>query len=327
VQLIDDLLDVSRIVSGKMRLDVQNVDLASVVRAVLDSMSPAAAAKGIRLRSVLDPRAGPVTGDPNRLQQVVWNLLSNAVKFTPKGGQVQVHLQRVNSHVEIVVSDTGQGMDPELLPFVFERFRQGDSSSTREHAGLGLGLSLVRYLTELHGGTVSADSLGRGKGATFTVKLPMPIVPVRPATVERHHPTTAPTVPSLGGARLDGLRVLLVDDDLDSLDLAGAILSSAGAVVKTCLSSPEALELIPQWRPDVLVSDIEMPGEDGYALIRRVRALDRPSGGSIPAIALTAYGRVEDRLRAMAAGYSMHVPKPVDPAELTTIVASLAGRG
>jgi PAS domain S-box-containing protein len=326
VQLIDDLLDVSRIVSGKMRLDVQNVDLASVVRAALDSMSPAAAAKEIRLQSVLDPRAGPITGDPNRLQQVVWNLLNNAVKFTPRGGRVQVHVQRVDSHVEIVVSDTGQGIDPELLPFVFERFRQGDSSSTREHAGLGLGLSLVRYLTELHGGSAFAYSLGRGKGATFTVKLPMPIVQVRPATVERPHPPTAPTVSSLGGARLDGLRVLLVDDDLDSLDLAGAILSSAGAVVKTCLSSPEALELIPQWRPDVLVSDIEMPGEDGYALIRRVRALDRSSGGGIPAVALTAYGRMEDRLRAIAAGYSMHVPKPVDPAELTTIVASLAGR-
>ncbi len=326
VQLIDDLLDVSRIVSGKMRLDVQKVDLDLVVKAALDSMSPAAAAKSIRLHTVLDPRAGPITGDPNRLQQVVWNLVSNAVKFTPRGGQIQIHLQRIDSHVELVVSDTGQGIGPELLPFLFERFRQGDSSTTRQHEGLGLGLALVKYLTELHGGTVSAYSLGAGKGATFTVKLPLTIVQAAPETEPGEHPTAARTVRALAGPRLDGLRILVVDDDQDSLDLASAILSGAGAVVTTSRSAAEALELVRHGRPDVLISDIEMPGEDGYALIRKVRGLDRSSGGATPAVALTAYGRVEDRLRTISAGYSMHVPKPVQPVELTTIVASLAGR-
>ena len=326
VQLIDDLLDVSRIVSGKMRLDVQHVDLASVVRAALDSMSPAAAAKGIRLQTALDPRAGPITGDPNRLQQVVWNLVSNAVKFTPRGGQIQVHLQRINSHVELVVSDTGQGIGPELLPYLFERFRQGDSSTTRQHEGLGLGLALVKYLTELHGGIVSAYSLGSGKGATFTVKLPLTIAQAPAVTEPGEHPTAALVARALAGPRLDGLRVLVVDDDQDSLDLASAILSGVGAVVTTSRSAAEALELLRQERPDVLISDIEMPGEDGYALIRKVRTLDRSSGGATPAVALTAYGRVEDRLRTISAGYSMHVPKPVQPVELTTIVASLAGR-
>jgi PAS domain S-box-containing protein len=326
VQLIDDLLDVSRIVSGKMRLDVQKVDLDLVVKAALDSMSPAAAAKSIRLHTVLDPRAGPITGDPNRLQQVVWNLVSNAVKFTPRGGQIQIHLQRIDSRVELVVSDTGQGIGPELLPFLFERFRQGDSSTTRQHEGLGLGLALVKYLTELHGGTVSAYSLGAGKGATFTVKLPLTIVQAAPETEPGEHPTAARTVRALAGPRLDGLRILVVDDDEDSLDLASAILSGAGAVVTTSRSAAEALELVRHGRPDVLISDIEMPGEDGYALIRKVRGLDRSSGGATPAVALTAYGRVEDRLRTISAGYSMHVPKPVQPVELTTIVASLAGR-
>jgi PAS domain S-box-containing protein len=326
VQLIDDLLDVSRIVSGKMRLDVQHVDLASVVRAALDSMSPAAAAKSIRLQTVLDPRAGPIMGDPSRLQQVVWNLLSNAVKFTPKGGQIQIHLRRINSHVELVVSDTGQGIGPDLLPFLFERFRQGDSSTTRQHEGLGLGLALVKYLAELHGGTVSAYSLGSGKGATFTVKLPLTIVQAAPETEPGEHPTATRRVRALEGPRLDGLRILVVDDDQDSLDLASAILSGAGGVVTTSRSAAEALDLVRHGRPDVLISDIEMPGEDGYALIRKVRALDRSSGGATPAVALTAYGRVEDRLRTISAGYSMHVPKPVQPAELTTIVASLAGR-
>jgi len=326
VQLIDDLLDVSRIVSGKIRLDVQRVDLVPVVRAALDSISPAAAAKGIRVQTVLDPRAGPITGDPNRLQQVVWNLLSNAVKFTPKGGRIQIHVQRINSHVELVISDTGQGIGPELLPFLFERFRQGDSSTTRQHEGLGLGLALVKYLTELHGGTVSASSLGPGNGATFTVKLPLTIAQGAPEAEPREHPTAATLMErTLAGPRLDGLRILVVDDDQDSLDLASAILSGAGAVVTTSRSAAEALELVRHGRPDVLISDIEMPGEDGYALIRKVRGLDRSSGGATPAVALTAYGRVEDRLRTISAGYSMHVPKPVQPVELTTIVASLAG--
>ncbi len=326
VRLIDDLLDVSRVVSGKMRLDVQVVDLPSVIGAALDAVGPAAAAKEIRLQSVLDPRAGPVTGDPSRLQQVVWNLLSNAVKFTPKRGRIQVHLQRVSSHVEIVVSDTGEGISADLLPVIFDRFRQGDSSSTREHAGLGLGLSLVKYLVELHGGSATAQSDGKGKGATFTVKLPLTIVQPPPGSAERRHPTADQGLTTTGGARLDGLRVLVVDDDADALELISTILGAAGAAVTTCLSASEAVEILRQWAPHVMISDLEMPGEDGYSLIRKVRALDRASGGGIPAVALTAYGRMDDRLRTMSAGFNMHVPKPVQPAELTVIVANLAGR-
>jgi CheY-like chemotaxis protein len=326
VQLVDDLLDVSRVITGKMRLDVRPVDLKVVVETALDAIRPAAEAKNIRLQSVLDPRAGSITGDPDRMQQVVWNLLMNAVKFTPRGGRVQTNLQRVSSHVEIVVSDTGLGIAPDILPLIFERFRQADSSSTRLHSGLGLGLALVKHLVELHGGTVAAQSAGEGKGATFVVKLPLAIAEIPSGIPPRMHPTAPSTDASAGGVRLDGLRVLVVDDDSDALDLATAILGGAGAVVRRCLSAPEALDTVRAWRPDVLVSDIEMPGEDGYSLIRRVRTLQADEGGRTPAIALTAYGRSQDRMLSLTAGYNMHVPKPVDPGELTTIVASLAAR-
>jgi signal transduction histidine kinase/ActR/RegA family two-component response regulator len=326
VQLIDDLLDVSRVVSGKMRLDVRPVDLRTVIEGALDAVRPAAEAKTIRLQSVLDPRAGPITGDPGRLQQVIWNLLMNAVKFTPKGGRVQIQLQRVNSHVEIVVSDTGQGIAPDVLPFVFDRFRQADSSSTRAHSGLGLGLALVKHLVELHGGSVSAQSPGEGKGATFIVRLPLTISEIPGGPMPRPHPTASTLEALPRGLRVDGLRVLVVDDDPNALDLASAILTDAGAAVRTCLSAPDALAVLQQWRPDVLVSDIEMPGEDGYSLIRKVRALDSDHGGNTPAVALTAYGRTQDRVLSLTAGYSMHVPKPVDPGELTTIIASVAAR-
>jgi len=322
VQLIDDLLDVSRVIAGKVRLDVQPVNLKDVVEHALDAVRPAADAKHIRLQPVLDPRAGPIAGDPARLQQVVWNLLINAVKFTEKDGRVQIYLQRVNSHVEIVVSDTGQGIAPELLPFVFDRFRQADSSSTRPHGGLGLGLALVKHLVELHGGSVVAQSSGEDKGATFIVKLPLAIAEIDDGPAPRVHPTA----PVSRGFRLEGLRVLVVDDDRDALELATAILSAAGAIVRTCGSAGEALLAVQRWRPDVLVSDIEMPGEDGYALIREVRALDAGHGGTTPAVALTAYGRTQDRMLSLSAGYDMHVPKPVDPEEFTTIVASVAGR-
>ncbi len=326
VQLIDDLLDVSRVVSGKMRLDIRPVDPRTVIDAALDAVRPAAEAKTIRLQSVLDPRAGPITGDPDRLQQVIWNLLMNAVKFTPKGGRVQIHLQRVNSHVEIVVSDTGQGIPAEVLPFIFDRFRQADSSITRKHSGLGLGLTLVKNLTELHGGSVVAQSAGQGHGATFIVRLPLAIAEILGSPMPRVHPTapTAEAVPL--GPRLDGLRVLVVDDDPDALNLAFAILTGAGAAVRTCLSAPDALAVLQEWRPNVLVCDIEMPGEDGYAFIRKVRALESDHGGNTPAVALTAYGRTQDRMLSLTAGYSMHVPKPVDPGELTTIIASIAAR-
>jgi signal transduction histidine kinase/ActR/RegA family two-component response regulator len=326
VQLVDDLLDVSRVITGKMRLDVRKVDLSTVVEAAADAVRPAAEAKGIRLQSVLDPRAGPITGDPDRLQQIVWNLLINAVKFTPKGGQIQVHLQRINSHVEIVVSDTGQGIAPDVLPVIFERFRQADSSSTRTHAGLGLGLALVKHLVELHGGTVVAQSAGATRGAIFIVRLPLTIAEFPLGPLPRVHPTAPSAEPLPAGTRLDGLKILVVDDDPDALELATAILESSGAGVRRCFAAPEALDALREWHPDVLVSDIEMPGEDGYSLIRKVRALDPAQGGRTPAIALTAYGRTQDRILSLAAGYSMHVPKPVDPGELTTIVASVAAR-
>jgi signal transduction histidine kinase len=328
VQLIDDLLDVSRIVAGSMRLDVQAVDLHAVVQAALDAVQPAAAAKEIRLESVLDPRAAGATGDPSRLQQVVWNLLVNAVKFTPKGGRVQVHLQRIASHVDIVVSDTGQGISPEMLPHVFERFRQADSTSTRAHTGLGIGLALVRHLVELHGGTVSAESPGKDQGARFTVRLPLPATAVTPAPgpETRGSRTTRAGLPATNGPSLRGVRVLAVDDDRASLDLVARIVTGAEGEARTGASAAEGFRVLQEWRPDVLVSDIEMPGEDGYAFIRRIRGLDASEGGKTPAIALTAYGRMEDRLRALSAGYSMHVPKPVDPVELAMIIASLAAR-
>jgi CheY-like chemotaxis protein len=329
VQLIDDMLDVSRIVTGKMRLDVRAVDLKAVVEAALDAVRPAAEAKGLRLQPVLDPQAFGITGDPDRLQQVVWNLLINAVKFTPRGGRIQVHLERVSSLVEITVSDTGQGIPPDVLPHVFERFQQGDSTSTRRHTGLGLGLALVRHLVELHGGSVEASSAGEGQGATFVVKLPVAIArgdagAARPRR-GRVHPT-ATAVMATAGPPLRGLRVLVVDDDRDGLDLVAAILINAGAEVRTAGSAADGLEAVQTWDPDVLISDIEMPGEDGYAFIRRVRALEGAAAGRTPAIALTAYGRVEDRLRTLSAGYTMHVPKPVDPAELVVVVAALTAR-
>jgi PAS domain S-box-containing protein len=326
VQLIDDLLDMSRIIAGKMRLDVRPVDLEAVIRAAIDAVRPAADSKEIRLQCVLDPRAVGITGDPDRLQQVVWNLLINAVKFTPRCGRVQVRLQRTNSHIEIVVSDTGQGISEDQLPHLFKRFHQADSTSTRSHTGLGLGLALVRHLVELHGGQVTAHSPGEGQGATFTVELPVAIAHREKEREARVHPTARAALLGAAGPSLSGLRVLVVDDDRDSLDLVHTILVSLGAEVRECASASAGLKIVQEWRPHVLISDIEMPGEDGYTFIRKVRALDVTEGGKTPALALTAYGRVEDRLRTLSAGYNMHVPKPVDPAELGVIVASLCGR-
>jgi CheY-like chemotaxis protein/anti-sigma regulatory factor (Ser/Thr protein kinase) len=326
VQLIDDLLDVSRVITGKMRLDVRAVDAKTVVEGALDAVRPAAEAKDIRVQTVLDPRAGPISGDPDRLQQVVWNLVMNAVKFTPRGGRIQVALQRADPHVEIVVTDTGCGIEANVLPFIFERFRQGDSSTTRAHAGLGLGLALARHLVELHGGTLSAHSDGENRGATFTVQLPLATGELASGRAAR-----VPSAPSLDAApavpvELKGVRVLLVDDDAEALDLATMILAGAGAQVQAVASAPEALDTLRRWRPHVLVSDIEMPGEDGYSLLRKVRALDADAGGRTPAVALTAYGRTQDRTHSLSAGFNMHVPKPVDPGEFTAIVASLVSR-
>jgi CheY-like chemotaxis protein len=326
-QLIEDLLDVSRIITGKLRLDVRQVDPGSFIESAIEAVRPAAEAKDIRIQKVMDTGAVSVAGDPARLQQVVWNLLSNAIKFTPKGGRVQVRLERVNSHVEIAVSDTGAGIKPEFLPHVFERFRQADQTTTRHHGGLGLGLAIVRHLVELHGGTVVAESPGEGQGATFTVKLPIVPVYQRENLSERVHPAARDPLPGYDCPdRLDGLKVLVVDDEPDTRDLLKVGIGQCGAEVTTAGSVQEALEAIERERPDLLISDIGMPEEDGYDLIRRVRTLPVESGGRVPAIALTAYARTEDRMQALRAGYQMHVTKPVEMAELVTVAASLVER-
>jgi PAS domain S-box-containing protein len=330
VQLIDDILDVSRIIRGKLRLNVRAVELAPVIESAVDSVRPAAEAKGIRLHVVLDRQAGPVSGDPDRLQQVVWNLLSNAIKFTPKDGRVQVLLARADSQLEITISDTGQGIAPEFLPYVFDRFRQADPTTTRAHGGLGLGLAIVRHLVELHGGQVRAESAGAGRGATFRVVLPllaMQAAGSRPPAERRAAAQAGPNgFPLDCPPELAGLRVLICEDDADSRELLIAVLRQCEAEVLAVARAADALDALDAWRPDVLVSDIEMPDEDGYALIRKVRARAPERGGQIPAAALTAYARSEDRMRALVAGFQIHVPKPVEPAELVTVVASLAGR-
>lgn len=327
-QLIEDLLDMSRITSGKLRLDVQSVDLQEVISAAVASVRHAADAKEIRIQTVLDPLAGAVRGDPARLQQCLWNLLSNAIKFTPKRGKVQVTLERVNSHVEVCVADNGQGIRPEFLPHLFERFRQADSSASRRHGGLGLGLSIVKHLIELHGGSVRVKSAGEGQGATFCIELPVAVVQ-RPQTgPSRLAPPDDPAnsmrpsdLPSLAG-----ITVLAVDDEPDSRGLVRHVLEACGATVLVAASAGEAIDVLSKQRPDVILSDIGMPVQDGYEFIRKVRALPHESGGRTPAAALTAFARSEDRMRALRAGYQTHVAKPVDPAELAAVVASLSMR-
>jgi PAS domain S-box-containing protein len=324
-QIIEDLLDISRIVSGNLRLDVQRLTLADILDAALASVLPAANAKEIRIHKVLDSLVGPVTGDPARLQQVVWNLLANAVKFTPKGGTVQVLLERVNSHVEISVIDSGIGIKPEFLPHVFDRFRQADGSTTRLHAGLGLGLAIAKHLVELHGGSIRAKSPGEGQGATFTFALPITVVhPDQPDRVKvRPKESNAIDDVCQNGA-LAGLKVLVVDDEPDARQLLRHALADCQAQVSIAASAAEALALIEKFQPDVIVCDIGMPEQDGYDLIHRVRA--NPAIRDIPAAALTAFARPEDRKRSLLAGFQTHVAKPVDPAELTAVVASLAFR-
>lgn len=323
-QLIDDLLDMNRILSGKIRLDVQSVDLQNVVEAVLDSVRPSADAKSIVIRTTIDPRAGHVFGDPNRLQQVVWNLLTNAVKFTPKSGHVEVVLRRVDSHVELVVQDSGMGISPSFLPFLFERFRQADASTTRKFGGLGLGLSIVKHLMELHGGSVRAESLGEGLGATFIVTLPLRAVRERSAAGPKAPVAHAPSKhePEVS---LDGIRVLVVDDEQDARDLLKVVLTGASAEVWAASTAEEGLSLVKQHHPDVIVSDIGMPERDGYQFIRDVRSLTTNGDSRTPAIALTAFARSEDRTRAMLAGYQVHVSKPIEPPELVATIKSLAG--
>lgn len=319
-QLIDDLLDVSRIVSGKLHLEVRSVELSSVIEAAITVVRPAADAKSIRLTSMYEPAIGAISADSARLQQIFWNLLSNAVKFTPEGGCIEVRLQRINAHAKLTVSDTGQGISPEFLPRVFDRFRQADSSSTRDYRGLGLGLAIVRHLVELHGGTVQAESNGAGQGASFSVTFPIltgRIEPALPQSAEHRR---------YGAPKLNGLRVLIVDDEADALQIISTVIAQTGAEVKTCESAHEALQTLEEWRPDVLMSDIGMPGEDGYSLINKVRSLPAERGGQTPAAAFTAYAREEDRNRALAAGYQMHIAKPVSSGQLVAMIARLAGR-
>lgn len=327
-QLVDDLLDVSRIITGKLRMDVRPADPHSFIDAAVEAVRPAAEAKGVRVQKLVDTGAIAIPGDPVRLQQVVWNLLSNAIKFTPRGGRVQIRSERVNSHLEIVVSDTGQGISPDFLPHVFDRFRQENQKTSRQHGGMGLGLAIVRHLVELHGGTVKANSEGEGKGAIFTVMLPISPVYQVDASGGRVHPGARDLLPPESPTdRLDGLRILVVDDEADTRDLLKQGLEFCGAKVKVVSCAAEALEsLKPGSVPDILISDIGMPGTDGYEFIRQVRNLPSHRGGKVAAIALTAYTRVEDRLQALRAGYDMHVPKPVELAELVAVAASVVRR-
>ena len=324
-KIVGDILDVSSIVTGKLRIEARPVELAKVIQAAVDTLQLAANAKGISLSVSLDPEAGTVVGDPDRLQQIVWNLVANAIKFTSPGGRAEVRLERLEADVVLTVSDNGMGITREFLPHVFERFRQADSSTTRKHGGLGLGLAIVRHLVELHGGTVTVESAGAGQGAKFTVRLPTAtasqLLPAELAfqAAEAAEGNGEPAeMPDLAG-----LRVLLVDDEPDTLEILRVMLNQFGANVRGAASANDALEAFLAWKPDVLVSDLGMPGEDGFTLIGKVRALTPEQGCDIPAAALTAHVRDEDRTRALAAGYQTHLRKPVDPTKLAAAVASL----
>jgi PAS domain S-box-containing protein len=329
-RLIEDILDVSRIITGKLRLDVRPVGLVSVINAAVDAMRPAAFAKGIDLRVSLDAAAGSISGDPNRLQQIIWNLVSNAIKFTPLKGSVEVRLELSDSNAQIVISDTGVGIRAEFLPHVFDRFRQADSSYTRTHGGVGLGLAIVRHLVEMHGGTVRAESEGEGKGSTFIVRLPLlKDEGGRMRDESERTPPAASVNPSSAAPRalLAGLWLLVVDDEPDAIELISTVLERYGATVSAVASAAEAFDALvrcePGRQPDVILSDIGMPGEDGLSFIERVRAMGPESGAKIPAIALTAYARAEDRARVLQAGYQLHISKPFEPVHLVNAIAGL----
>ncbi|HWN42666.1 MAG TPA: ATP-binding protein, partial [Thermoanaerobaculia bacterium] len=332
-QLISDLLDVSRIITGKLRLELKPVELPRIIDAALDSVRPAADAKGIRIRLTLDRAVGPLVGDPDRLQQVIWNLLSNAIKFTPQGGSVEVRLGQREGQAEIAVQDTGAGVRPDFVPYVFDRFRQAESSTTRQYGGLGLGLSIVRNMVELHGGTVIVESPGEGQGSTFTVRLPIRLgveggmMEGMPGTMTERRQRPGEDVPDMVGSKiLTGLHVLVMDDEADTRDLLVTALEQCGAQVTAVPNVPDALASLDRVLPDVLLSDIGVPGEDGYSLIRKLRARSAELGGNLPAAALTAYARSEDRIRALSAGFQAHLAKPIDPAEVVATIAALAGR-
>ena len=321
-QIIDDLLGMSRIISGKLHLDVQRFELPTLIAEAIDTVRSAASAKRVRLETVIDPLNAPFCGDSNRLQQVFWNLLNNAVKFTPKGGRVQVLLKWLDSDVEISIIDTGEGISPDFLPYIFNRFEQADASTTRRHGGLGLGLAIVKHLVELHGGRIRAKSDGVGKGATFIVSLPVHPLPLES---EREHRESKPQDPSLlPEVSLKDVNVLMIDDEPDTCNLLKILLKSVGASVYLARSADEGIEQLITKPVDVLICDIGMPGVDGYMLIRRVRTLDDPEKSEVAAVALTAYARSEDRREAIRAGFQNHLPKPVVPAELLEVVHSLA---
>jgi signal transduction histidine kinase len=333
-RIIEDILDVSRVIRGKLSLQVEAVDLVPVILAALDAVRLAADARSIRLQAEVENQEVLVSGDPNRLQQVVWNLVSNAIKFTPPGGNVTVRLEQTDSQAEISVADSGKGISAEFLPFVFDRFRQADSTSTRSHGGLGLGLAIVRHLVEMHGGTVHADSPGEGQGAIFTVSLPLLIgrdLRIPEVSQSEHLSGADPSSEDEGdlapgyASRLRGLRVLVVDDEADARDMLQIMLTQFGADVKVTGSTSEALKMVECWRPEVLVSDIGMPDEDGYTLIQKIRVLAPEGGGRIPAVALTGYAGPEDRRRLISAGYQAHLPKPVQLYDLLNTIASLTG--
>jgi PAS domain S-box-containing protein len=327
-RVISDILDLSRMVGAKFRLNVRTLQLAPVVAAAIEPLIPAASAKNLRIQTVLDPSAGLVAGDPDRLRQIVWNLVSNAVKFTPRSGRVTVRVERdPPSGVRLVVEDTGEGISREFLPHVFERFRQGDSSNTRSHGGLGLGLAVARHLVELHGGTIDARSEGEGRGATFTVTLPIAdpaqLPPAAPAPLADPNQTTSLMADA---PDLRGVRVLVVDDGEDVREVVSAVLGQCGAEVQAVGTASEALQTLARFAPHVLVSEVEMHGETGFSLIQKVRALPADRGGRVPAAALSAYSRTDDRVQALLAGFQIHVPKPIQPTELVAVVASLAAR-
>jgi PAS domain S-box-containing protein len=325
-QLVSDILDMSRIIAARFRLLVRPVDLAPLIAAALDSLMPAARAKGLHVQPVLDPSASPVLGDPDRLQQVFWNLLSNAIKFTGEGGRVQVGLAAVDGSAEVTVQDNGVGIPPDFVPHVFELFRQRDSSNTRVHGGLGLGLSVVRHLVELHGGTVRAESAGEGRGARFTVRLPLLKATDHPL------PGAVAESPANGGSpgveppSLEGVSVLVVDAGADVREVLTGVLTQSGARVLGAASAQEALETLLRERPDVLISEIDLPDETGYALLRKVRSLPEDGGGRTPAVVITTRSRVEDRVESLLAGFQMHLDKPVQPTELVAVAANLTGR-
>jgi CheY-like chemotaxis protein/two-component sensor histidine kinase len=326
-QLISDILDVQRIMAGKIRLNMRNVDMGNIIRSAAETVQPSADAKQVRLQLLLDLDAPPIFGDPDRLQQVVWNLLSNAIKFAPQGGHVHVRLLKHDTTCELVIEDNGPGINPDFIPFMFERFRQADSSTTRTHKGLGLGLAIVRSLVEMHGGTIIAANKTAPDvtGAVFTIRLPRNVAQTSQTGDGEgdagHEPQWLEEAPSLVG-----VGVLVVEDDGDARDLVEAILQRCGADVTVASSAADGFAEFQKHRPDVLVSDIEMPEEDGYSFIRRIRALPPDEGGGVPAAALTAYASPSDRMKVLGAGFNIHVAKPVQPVELAVVIASLADR-